>query len=385
MKIVYYSHTTFADCDFPLIKEMQKRNINIRYYMPIGYKFTNSSILEFETPICKWGIYKASKIKGIEKYKDCLNLDNLYFICGRQKKWWPLSWLLWICVYIHILFYNADIIHITWQLRKLEKILLYLPHVSKRIMTVHDPLQHSGTNDKEYQEKNRIRTFKWADNFILLNKQQVGVFTETYNIPNNKVFVSKLGVYDSIKYLKVEQKSIDKTYILFFGQISPYKGIEYLLDAMLEVNKTCKNVNCIIAGSGHIYFDISKYADKDFIKIENRYFGISELAGLVKNSLFVVCPYKDATQSGVVQTAFALDVPIVATNVGALPDMIRDDVYGKIVPPCDAESLASVIIDLIQNNEKLNILKSNIKSQWLPTMSWKSIVDDYLNVYGKIK
>ena len=385
MKVIYYSKPFFADCDFPLIKEMQTKGINVRYYMPIGYNFTSSSILETNKPIRKWGIYKASKIKEMEKYKDCLDLDKLYLICGRNRKWWPMSWLLWISLYIHILLFRADIIHITWQLHGLEKFLFYLPFVSKKIMTVHDPLQHSGTINEEGEEKKRVRTFKSIDTFILLNNQQVDVFSKTYNIPNNKILVSKLGVYDSIKYLKIEQKSIEKPDIMFFGQILPYTGIEYLLDAMLEVNKVCKNVSCIIAGGGHIYFDISKYADKDFIKIENRYFGISELAGLVSNSLFVVCPYKDATQSGVVQTAFALGVPIIATNVGALPDMIKDNVYGKIIPPCDVESLASVMIDLIQNTEKLNLFKNNIKSQWLSSMSWKPIVENYVNVYGKIK
>ena len=115
--------------------------------------------------------------------------------------------------------------------------------------------------------------------------------------------------------------------------------------------------------------------------IENRYIGISELVGLVSNSLFVVCPYKDATQSGVVQTAFALDVPIVATRVGALPDMVRDDIYGKIVPPCDSEALASVMTCLIKNKAKLDMYKQNIRTMWYPSMSWSPIVNDYMTVY----
>lgn len=384
MKIAYFSQPFFADCDFPLVKEMQSRNMSVRYYMPVGYNFSKSSLLEMEKPLKKWGIYKASKIKQMEKYRDCIDLDSLYFICGRNRSWWPFTWLLWICVYVHIWFYRADILHIVWQLKGWEKMLFYIPGVSKKVMTVHDPLQHSSTINEKAEEKARLKSFDWADFFMLLNEQQVDVFSKTYNIEKNRIFVSKLGVYDSIKYLNLPQKQYSENpYVLYFGQIIPHKGIEYLMEAMLKVNEQCKNVNLLIAGKGKIYFDMTKYADKDFIKIENRYIGISELVGLIRNSLFVVCPYKDATQSGVVQTAFALNVPIVATNVGALPIMVKDGVYGSIVPPCDSDALATAMLDLIDNKEKRCAFKDNIKTQWSPSMSWAPIVDDYVKLYEK--
>lgn len=382
MKVVYYSRPFFADCDFPLMKEMQKRGIDVRYYMPIEYGFKQSSILELEKPICKWGIHKASKINGMDKYKDCLDLNRLFFICGRNSKWNPCSWMLWLLVYIHILFYKTDVLHITWQLSGFEKLFFFLPFVSKKVMTVHDPLQHSGAVNAKQQEEARKKTFKWVDNFILLNSQQVDDFATKYNISKINIFVSRLGVYDSIKYLSFQKEVSSRQYILFFGQILPYKGIEYLLDAMLKVNLECNNVALVVVGGGKIYFDTTKYVDKDFIKIENRYVGISELAGLISGSLFVVCPYKDATQSGVIQTAFALNIPIVATNVGALSNMVKNDIYGRIVPPCDIDSLASVIIDLVKNQAKLEIYKRNIREIWYPSMSWSPIVDEYISVYN---
>ena len=383
MKVVYFSNSVLADCDFPLIKEMQKRGIDVRYYIPIGRKFSNASILEVEKPIQKWGICKASKITGMEKYKDCLDLDKLYFICGANHIWWPFSWVLWICVYFHIFFFRPDIMHITWQLKELEKILYHIPFVSKKVMTVHDPLQHSSTSNYEQQEKLRRRIFRWANGYILLNTQQVDVFCKVYGIEKDKILVSKLGIYDSIKYFKINKMHGSKPYILFFGQIFPYKGVEYLLDAMLKIHDLHYDTELIVAGKGEIYWDNTKYANKEYIKIENRYFGITELAGLVKNALFVVCPYKDATQSGVVQTSFALNVPIVATNVGALPDMVKDNIYGKIVPPCDVDALAKTIQNLIESPQKIEEYKQNIRKKYLPSMSWTPIAKQYVDFYNK--
>lgn len=382
MKVIYYSNPSFADCDFPLIKEMQKRKIDVRFYMPIGHKLSNVSIIELDEPICTWGIHKASKFKCMSKYKDCIDLNKLYFICGINRIWWPFTWFLWIWVYFHMLLFKADVLHFTWQLLGIEKIMFHIPYIAKKIMTVHDPLQHSGTLNEQKQDKARKRCFQWSDKLILLNSQQLDIFSKKYNIDKNKIYVSRLGVYDSIKYLKADQRKNDCPYVLFFGQFFPYKGIEYLLDAMLKVREECPCVDVVIAGRGEIYFDMSKYKDKQYIKIENRYIGISELVSLVKNSLLVVCPYKDATQSGVVQTAFALGIPIVATNVGALPEVVKNDVYGKIVPACDADALAVAMIELIKDTNKLNRLKHNIISNWIPSMSWSPIVDGYINIYG---
>lgn len=69
-----------------------------------------------------------------------------------------------------------------------------------------------------------------------------------------------------------------------------------------------------------------------------------QLAGLLNDALFAVCPYKDATQSGVIQTAFSMDCPVIGTDVGALPEAIDNGVTGLIVPPCNSEALAHAII-----------------------------------------
>ena len=70
----------------------------------------------------------------------------------------------------------------------------------------------------------------------------------------------------------------------------------------------------------------------------------------------MVCPYIDATQSGVVMSAFALNKPVVATKVGALPTMVKNGQYGTIVPPKDVATLASAINTLIENPQKIEAM-----------------------------
>ena len=363
---------------------MQDRGVDVIYYIPIEKGFKNGSILEFSKPWNKWGIIRASKMEEMQPYKDCINLNHLFFISGYTLHFWDVSaWLLWIYAVIHILSQRADVIHITWQLGRYENFLLRLPFKGKKVMTVHDPLQHSGTKDYEKLEDDRKRCFRWADELILLNKDQISDFCKYYNIDNSIINISHLGAYNSILKISPSKTQIKKPYIIFFGQISPNKGLEYLLEAMKEINKKCPEVTLLIAGKGNIYFDSKQYENLNCIEWQNRYIGVRELVSYVRNSMFAVCPYKDATQSGVAQTSLTLATPVVATNVGNFPEIVQDGIYGKIVPPCNSSALAKAICDLIDNQDDLERMVNNIKEKWIPSMSWDSIVDDNLKVYSK--
>ena len=105
------------------------------------------------------------------------------------------------------------------------------------------------------------------------------------------------------------------------------------------------------------------------------------LSGVLSGFSIAICPYKDATQSGVVQTALALKVPVILTNVGALPEMVKDGEYGSIVPPCDSELLAKDIVKMIKKTEILENMKKNITEKWLPSMSWSPIAQNYISIY----
>ena len=64
----------------------------------------------------------------------------------------------------------------------------------------------------------------------------------------------------------------------------------------------------------------------------------------------VVCPYESATQSGIIQIAYGFDKPVVATNVGGLPDVVADKKTGYLVESKNPRALADAIIDFYTNN-----------------------------------
>jgi glycosyltransferase involved in cell wall biosynthesis len=76
-----------------------------------------------------------------------------------------------------------------------------------------------------------------------------------------------------------------------------------------------------------------------------------------------------------------LEVPIVVTNVGALADAVQHNKTGIVVKPCDVNDLANGIMELHSDKKKLNAMRDNIREEWMKSMSWEPIADDYLKCY----
>ncbi len=105
-----------------------------------------------------------------------------------------------------------------------------------------------------------------------------------------------------------------------------------------------------------------------------------ELATLILHAKFIVCPYKDATQSGVLMTAFGLNTPVIATNVGSFPEFIKDNVNGLLVTPNDPQKLAEGMCFALLN-EHYKTLAQNINNARVEDM-WSRNTEILLQAYA---
>lgn len=386
MKVIYFGGSSTIDCDMPVVKAMQDKGVDVRYYVGIPHKFQRSNVVEFKKPFKGWGIYKASDIQDMKMFSDCVDLERMYFIAGYRghANWWPFTWILWLYAVLHMRCQRADVFHSVWPFRKYTKLLRLVGLKGKRVLTVHDPAQHSNQPGYEQEEKNRRSMFSWVDRLILLNEKQVDSFVEDYEIDKSRITISHLGSYSCIDKVKPSKEQFDTPFILFFGQILPYKGLEYLLKAMHNIHQIHPNVKLIVAGSGKFDFDVTPYLNLEYIEWRHYYVGIGELSSLLKNCLFSVCPYKDSTQSGVVQTAFSAGTPLVVSNVGIMAETVRQINGGIIVPPMNKEALSEACVYLISHTDEIRQFRDNIRANWSRLMSWDSISDDYMECYQKL-
>ena len=144
-------------------------------------------------------------------------------------------------------------------------------------------------------------------------------------------------------------------YVLLFGKIKPYKGVETLLEAARKVRKKLGNkFRVIIAGKGSKAFldSLLRTDDLEYINIQNEYIPDVEIPKLFTNAKFLVLPYIDASQSGVVSLAYTFSKPVIVSNVGSIAEYVEPGITGLIFESGDTGQLSNYIEELVLNNDK---------------------------------
>lgn len=384
MKIAYLSQTALSDVDLSYIKEAQKL-MDITYYIIVTPLQRQKAALCLSDLPHDFEIIPGTRLESMKQFEEIVDLSKVYVVNYTYTNNHSLKALTQSYrVYKELISKNYDVIHLTWPPQYFD---LFIYRLRKRIvLTVHDPFPHSSVifAVREYERK---RAFKAIDHFILLNVAQKEEFIHSYNITKatKHVYDSCLSIYDYLYIHKDCVKTVNKNQILFFGQIFSHKGIDYLLEAMVKVHEVIPDARLIVAGSGHYWFNVEPYKKLDYIDIQNRYIPDNELVELVSSSLFIVVPYIDATQSGVVMTSYTFNRPCIATNVGALPEMVRDRYNGRLVQPRDSYELALAIIDLLKHPDVVEQYSDQISKDYkVGNRSWKSIANQHFQIYRDI-
>ena len=137
-------------------------------------------------------------------------------------------------------------------------------------------------------------------------------------------------------------------WILFFGYIRRYKGLDLLLQALPLVRRKLP-VKLLVAGE--FYDDQQRYRAlvragglEEAVRFQSDYIAESEVATYFSACDCVALPYHSATQSGIVPVAYHLDTPVICTDVGGLSEVVLDNRTGFVVPPADPASLAAGIV-----------------------------------------
>lgn len=154
---------------------------------------------------------------------------------------------------------------------------------------------------------------------------------------------------------KLNLKSED-SFLLFFGFIRAYKGLDLLIEAFSDKRLRSRNLKLIIAGE--FYEDDASY--RDLVKKKNleseviffdHFIRDNEVPVFFSVADLVVQPYRSATQSGVTQIAFYFEKPMLVTDVGGLREIVADQKCGYVVKP-EVDAIANAIVDFFDNNRK---------------------------------
>ncbi len=177
--------------------------------------------------------------------------------------------------------------------------------------------------------------------------------------------------------LKKLNLSDEYHYILFFGFIREYKGLDLVLNAMADPWIKSQKIKLIVAGE--FYTDAKPYHDlireldiADQIVLSNDFIPNEEVVNYFCAADMVVQPYKTATQSGVTQVAYHFDKPMIVTDVGGLAEIVPHNKVGFVVAG-DAQKIAESIRLFYIDNRATEFI-SNIKTE-KKKYAWDKMID----------
>jgi len=169
-------------------------------------------------------------------------------------------------------------------------------------------------------------------------------------------------------------------YILFFGRIEKYKGIELLYEAYIQNPYLLDNYKLVIAGSGDVYFDIDRrYADR--VVLINRYIDDREIASLYRNAACAVYPYTSATQSGVLSLSCYFQTPSLVSDVPFFAGQVRQAPIADTFANGDAGSLSTALEKLLRQDQAP--MRAAQKAYYENEYKEGQIRQQLLSIYGK--
>ncbi|MFB6319808.1 glycosyltransferase [Saccharicrinis sp. FJH54] len=197
-------------------------------------------------------------------------------------------------------------------------------------------------------------------------------------------FGELIGKQDAVKQLGLDP---DNNYLLFFGFIRAYKGLDLIIEAMSDDRIRKMPVKLVVAGE--FYEDGEKYKQQisdlnlsDRVVLKTDFIPDSEVGGYFCAADLVVQPYKSATQSGVTQIGYHFEKPMLVTDVGGLKEIIPDGKVGYVVTP-DQKAIADSIVDFYENQrEKSFILNAKKEKQ---KYLWSRMTTAIYELYEKVK
>ena len=311
---------------------------------------------------------------------------------SRRLTWYnPMSWCM------EALSTKADILHIQWWSLPLAPITACIGTTFKLrgkpiVITVHNVESHE--HSLLFQKVSRL-LFKLGSHFIVHSEINSRQMVELYGISRDHISQIPHGSLDFHVQSGNDRPQIrqnfgfdtDQKIILLFGAVRAYKGISTALKAFAELLRKMPEARLLIAGK--LWEDwtpylrlIEKLGINDSIFTHLEYIPSGEVYKYFEAADLVILPYRHFdSQSGVGSTAISFRKPMIVTDVGGLPDLVRDRRY--VVPAEDPEALAGAMTSCLTDPLQLAAM-TEAAEEVAPEFNWSSIAKKTCAIYDKL-
>jgi glycosyltransferase involved in cell wall biosynthesis len=389
VRIIYYTHPAFFEPALCLVRELSRRAEThlLLELSPAAWRTAGFDAGERSLPS---GLVPADAVlrdafpPGVRDYWQSTASFHLV-VHPTVRSLHPSSWSISRRVLRFAADLRPDVMHVD-DVDVSPRLAIALPasrHVPL-VISVHDPEPHSGERNWRKTLARRL-AYPRARRFVLYNAASRLSFAAGYGIDPARVDATRLGVYDVFRQWSAAGDAPGHpSTVLFFGRLSPYKGLDTFYEAARLVAARVSGVRVVVAGravEGYTPPQPPTLERDGAIQVIDRYLSNADAARLFAQAAVVVCPYRDATQSGVVLTAFAFGAPVIATAVGGLPEYVLPERTGLLVPVGDPAALADAICRVLESPAWAATLRRGVAAAADAEFSWRHTVDALIRTY----
>lgn len=268
----------------------------------------------------------------------------------------------------------------------------------KMIVTRHEIYLPSWLQGKRRLEKRTYMLidkilFNWVDKIIAVSEKVREEIISSQGVNPDKVTTVHVGV-DLKRFVKKKndirlQKrlKIEKEYLLVgsVGRLVPEKGYEYLLKAVEIIKPTIRKVKFIIVGDGPEMGKLKILSEKIGLSDKILFLGRrTDVPAWINLMDIFVLPSLTEGLPVVLLEAMAMRKPVVATNVGGIPEVITHMQNGVLVSPCNSQQLAEVLIDLLGNKSIRESLAREAQKTVEHKFNLEMMVEKTYNLYQEV-
>ena len=310
----------------------------------------------------------------------------------RRLTWYnPITWITEaFCA-------EADLFHAQWWSLPLAAIYACIGAIFKLrgkpvVFTIHNVLSHE--RSQLYEIASRW-LFKLGDHFIVhteINRRQMKVH---YRISGERISLISHGSLDFHVQNRIDRDNIrlelgidpSQKVILVFGAIRPYKGVDTALEAFSKVLQEVPDALLFIAGKLWQKWKpyqqlIEDLGINDSVKTCLEYIPSGDVHKYFEAADLVILPYHHFdSQSGVGSTAVSFHKPMIVSDVGGLPDLVKDCRY--VIPPNDPKALARSIAGCLKDPKQLTAM-AGCTQKVAAELSWPRIAQKTCAIYDNL-
>lgn len=243
------------------------------------------------------------------------------------------------------------------------------------------------------------RIYRQFDHVFVHHEVNREAFLRAYGSPPTSVTVIPHGnerLFEELRDPRIDPGVLrrrlelkdDAPVVLLFGTLSRYKGVDLLLEAFARLHADVPAARLVVAGYPMADFDAEAHRRlaaqlgiQGAVRFLFRYVRPEDVAAWMELAAVAVYPYRTVFQSGALQVALTFGVPVVATRVGAMPEVLGDGIEGLLVPPGDPAALADALRRLLEDRELAQRLGGNAARAARTRFAWDKIAKILLNRY----